>query len=142
MVDLTGAYAITLLNPWGHLVAHHGKTIENRSWMPYEGVNRLLIHSGKGWDKNAPEWTHRRDLGQPATSAIVAVADLAHACNASRWTPTKVCACGEWAADRQCHWQLANVRTLRTPVPATGRQGLWRPTRELIHTIKRELAHA
>jgi hypothetical protein len=132
MTDLTipprlrDAHAITLKNPWAHLIAHYGKDVENRTWMPWDGVHTLLIHAGKGWDRG-PEFAERTDVGDPHTSAIVAVADLAYACDSSRHSATLRCGCGEWAMPGQCHWQLTNVRTLRNPVPANGRQGLWRP---------------
>ena len=32
-------------------------------------------------------------------------------------------------------WQLDNVRALAEPVPATGRQGLWVPSDELIEAV-------
>lgn len=132
------AHAITLKNPWAHLVAHYGKDVENRTWMPWEGVDTLLIHAGKGWDRG-PDFTRRTDCGDPDTSAIVAVADLAFACNTSRYSDTIRCGCGEWAMPGQCHWKLANVRALREPVPANGRQGLWRPSPDDLARVVRAL---
>lgn len=132
---LLTAYAITLKNPWAHLIAHYGKDIENRSWMPWEGVDTLLIHAGKSWDH---QWL-RTDGPQPYTSAIVAVADLAFACNASLHRDAIVCACGPSAQPGQCHWKLANVRALAAPVPANGRQGLWRPSPDDLAAVARQL---
>jgi hypothetical protein len=141
-VDLTGAPALTLRLPWAHLIAFHGKNVENRGWMPPEHVHRLLVHSGKGWDRDAEQMLRDRNLDidgvQP--SAIVAVADLAFACDTSRTTPTVVCACGEWAMAGQCHWNLANVHYLPDPVPAKGRQGLWRPAPNILAAVERQLA--
>lgn len=141
-VDLTDVPALTLLNPWAHLVAHYGKNVENRTWMPHDGVWRLLIHAGKGWDRAAETDIFLRvgDLDGVQPSAILAVADLAHACRASRYRETVVCECGEWAQPGQCHWRLANVRPLAEPVPAVGRQGLWRPSPEVLAAVERVLA--
>lgn len=50
-INLTGNLvpALTLINPWAHLIVHHGKDVENRTWMPPQGVDWLFIHAGKGW---------------------------------------------------------------------------------------------
>jgi hypothetical protein len=143
MIELVDVVALTLKNPWAHLVAWHGKTVENRTWMPWEGVDRLLIHAGKGWDDGATEWVHRRfgiDVDGVETGAIVAVADLAHGCNASRWSDTIRCGCGPWAAAGQCHWVFGEVRPLIEVVPCTGRQGLWRPTPDVLAAVQAQLA--
>lgn len=141
MADLTDVPALTLLNPWAHLIAHCGKDVENRTWMPPEGVWRLLIHAGKRWDRDAQARLHfLYDTDRVAKAAIVAVADLAFACDASRWRDMVVCACGDWAQPAQCHWRLANVRPLAEPVPAVGRQGLWRPSPEVRAAVERVLA--
>lgn len=125
---LTDARALTLRPPWSHAVAHHGKTVENRTWMPPVGIDTLLIHAGLRWSGEGRVALDALglDYSQAATSAIVAVADLAFACDSSGHREV-VCYCGPWALPRHCHWNLINVRTLPEPVPATGRQGLWRP---------------
>lgn len=135
---LVGTPALTLLNPWAHLIAHHGKDVENRTWMPPERVSNLLIHAGKGWQTPAqlPDGVRISDV---VTSAIVAVADLAFACQASRYRETVVCQCGPWAMAGYCHWHLINVRPLPEPVPATGRQGLWRPTPDVLAAVDAQL---
>lgn len=130
--------ALTLLNPWAHLIAHYGKDVENRSWMPHRGVTQILIHAGKGWDYGAGHWLRpTADLGDPEVSAIVAVADIAHACNSSRWSSTVVCDCGEWAMPGQCHWRLGDVWALPKPVcDVGGMQGLWRPSPGLVDAVR------
>ncbi|MGW3888906.1 hypothetical protein ACWD69_09465 [Micromonospora chokoriensis] len=136
------AHAITLKNPWAHLIAHCGKDVENRSWMPHDAVNTLLIHAGKGWaDRDEWIWMPHTlpTVDDVSTSAIVAVVDLAFACNTSRYSDTVRCRCGEWAMPGQCHWKLTNVVALPEPVPATGRQGLWRPTPDQRAAVARSL---
>jgi hypothetical protein len=76
------------------------------------------------------------------TSAIVAVADLAFACDTSRWTNHIACPCGQWAMPGQCHWNLTNVRALPEPVPCRGRQGLWRPDETVRVAVEQQLALA
>jgi len=134
MSGLRDPHVITLKNPWAHLIAHGGKDIENRKWMPSDPVDQLLIHAGKGWDSTAD-----RPRDGVVTSAIVAVADLMHACRASRFTDQLVCRCGAWAVPGQCHWRLMNVVALPEPVPARGRQGLWRPDAWTFHAVERQL---
>lgn len=137
---LVNVPALTLLNPWAELVAHHGKDVENRTWMPHEGVCRLLIHAGKRWDVQARADHAALLVGEGvAASAIVAVADLAFACDASYGSRRVVCGCGKWAQPGQCHWNLANVRALPEPVPASGRQGLWRPASDVVQAVAAQL---
>lgn len=135
MINLRDPYAITLKNPWAHLVAHRGKNVENRKWRPYDGVDQLLIHAGKRWDTTA---TH--DFDHLTASAIVAVADLDGVCDFSRHRDAIVCRCGPWAVAGHNHWRLANVVALPTPVPAVGRQGLWRPIAETLDRVRAQLA--
>lgn len=135
-------FALTLLNPWADLIAHHGKTIENRSWSPWSNVDRLLIHAGKGWDRDAQN-RYSPITGTPVTSAIVAVADLAGACSESRWIGTLHCDCDpRWAQPGQVHWQLRTIVALPEPVPADGRQQLWRPTAEVLAEVIRQYRDA
>lgn len=141
-IELVDAPALTLLNPWAHLVAHHGKRVENRAWMPPETLDRFLIHAGKGWDDGAAGWAYERfgiEMDGINPSAIVAIARLAHGCNTSRWSDTIRCSCGPWAMPRQCHWVLGEVRPLAEVVPCSGRQGLWRPPTEVLTTIERQV---
>lgn len=133
-ISLVGVPAITLLNPWAWAITQYGKDVENRSWMPPEHVYRLMIHAGKRWDV-WPDEVPRADLPLVHTSAIVAVADLLHACNASRWTEQLVCQCGPWARPGQCHWRLHNVRVLARPVPCGGSQRLWYPGAALVEQV-------
>jgi hypothetical protein len=42
----------------------------------------------------------------------------------------------EWAEPGQVHWILRNPRPLETPVPATGRLGLWAPDTELLKKLQ------
>lgn len=139
-IDLTGVPALTLLNPWAHLIAHDTKRVENRTWLPPESLTRLLIHAGKGWDDDGGWRSLAPDIAGVQPSAVVAVADLAHACTISRYVDQVACDCGPWAMPGQYHWALANVRTLPEPVLCSGRLGLWRPAPDIIAAVAEQLS--
>jgi len=144
--ELTGVPALTLLNPWAHLIAHGGKNIENRTWSPPRSVNRLLIHAGKGWDDGWETSVARErvgdldDLDGIAASAIVAVVDLVRVCNLSRDADDLRCVCNEWAMPGQLHWWLGNVRPLPFPVPCRGARRLWLPEPGTVISVEKQLA--
>jgi hypothetical protein len=68
--------ALTVKQPWAHMIANLGKLVENRTWETrYRGL--LAIHAGaySGWDKNAETslvaleaW--KRWAGVPATGEV------------------------------------------------------------------------
>lgn len=137
---VAGVPALTLLNPWAHLIAHHGKDVENRTWVPGTAT-RLLIHAGKGWDWAAAE-RYGRWLGPGVgvTSAVVAVAIIDDVCSATVNAPGVVCRCGSWAQPGLYHWRLRSVVALAEPVPAQGRLRLWYPPAEVVEAIEIQLA--
>lgn len=137
--QLIDVRALTLRNPWAHLIAHGGKDIENRTWMPPESVaSRLLIHAGKGWD-DVPGV----QVAGLQTSAIVAVVDIMWACNTSLHSDTLRCSCNpDWAQPGQCHWVIKLIHALAEPVPAVGRQGLWRPDAATVDAVRAQLEAA
>lgn len=135
MTDLTAARALTLKQPWAHAITHFGKDVENRTWAPPRSVNTLIIHAGRGVDGVGFSFLGTYGL-RPAVAdlvfgAIVAVADLRATCQ----RPAPHTVCGKWAMDGQRHWLLDNVRVLEEPVPCGGRQGLWRPTPEVLAVV-------
>jgi hypothetical protein len=136
-MELAGAHALTLKQPWAELVARYGKPVENRVWPPWPGLSTLLIHAGKAWDRRARAYYHGSgQLGDIATSAIVAVAHVDGACNLSRYCETLECGCDPaWAQPGQHHWQLRDVYPLPNPVPASGKQGLWRPDSSVLFEV-------
>ena len=139
-MNLTGARALTLLNPWAHLIAHYGKNVENRTWMPHAGVDRLYIHAGKGWEDSELGDMWQDTAEAITTSAIVAVADLAFACNTSRDVPVLACGCDpNWAMPGHCHWNLTNILALPEPVPCRGAQGLWTPAPVIVEAVAAQL---
>lgn len=47
--------ALTLWQPWAHIVAAGTKLVENRPWEPPHSLfdQRIAIHAGKKWDEEA-----------------------------------------------------------------------------------------
>jgi hypothetical protein len=146
MIDLTHARALTLLNPWAWAITNAGKRIENRSWPIPRGLQRVLIHAGAGWDRDAETFISGLGFELPAlnlitTSAIVAIADLNGVCRDTVDRPRATCRCGDWAAAGQYHWQLGRVTVLADPVRVPrGAQRTWAPAPEFVSAIARQVS--
>lgn len=137
---LLNVRALTLHNPWAWAIAHAGKDVENRTWTPPASVDQILIHAGAALDWHAYNFLRRIGIETPEVfqrSAIVAVADIAHLCEA--WWQGGCSSCGKWAIAGQCHWKLGNVWTLNEPVPCKGRQRLWIPSPEVVDAVRADL---
>lgn len=121
--------ALTIHQPYAHLIATGEKWVENRTWQThYRGP--IAIHAGQ-----SKQWfTCPEDEALPR-GCVVAVADLA-ACVNKEWGDLKIGhelngvvsvwqfwdhrhSIGPWC------WILANVRELPNPIPAKGKQGFW-----------------
>lgn len=142
--------AITICQPYAHLIAIGEKSVENRTWATdHRGL--LAIHAGKGRD-----YLDEDDLEKwpgMAFGAVVAVANLAGCVQLDR---SRVALSGlringvdfppvenetftvpDWAKRRwpwlaghqhtegPVAWVLTEVRALPVPVPCRGAQGLW-----------------
>jgi len=112
--------AITLHQPWAFAIAHAGKEIENRKWIPPRSVVgcRIAIHAGKVLDRDGLD--DLRDRGIEPThdelirGAIVAVCTLTGYVRESD---------SPWFTG-PIGWTLENVVAI-DPVPCRGFQGLW-----------------
>ena len=137
--DPTPMKALSLWQPWASLIAAHVKRHETRHWSTaYRGP--IAIHAAKTLDvAGAPDELCMAAIGRNWSRTIpigmvVAVARLAGCIETRR-------ACALTAADREAGnyapgryaWRLEDVRALRQPIPATGRQGLfnWTPPPDL-----------
>lgn len=131
--------ALTLRQPWAHLIVQGHKTIENRIWRT-ELRGDLVIHAAKQVDRSS--WKKLRDehgnelvpdLDQLATGAVVGVVALTgiHGATwpAKRHTP----GCGVWGErqDHMWHWVLESALALPEPIPAAGKLSLWTPGDDL-----------
>lgn len=120
--------AVTIQQPWAHLIIHgyfdaqtgavRRKDVENRVW-PCNYRGPLAIHAGKGLDyvKTTPRERFGLKLWDLAFGAIVGVVEM-HDC-----VPLAKCRDSQWAEGPYCHLYREPVAI--DPVPAAGKQGLW-----------------
>lgn len=136
--------ALSFWRPWSSLIVQGHKDIENRGWVtPYRGV--ILVHGALTWDPDAAELAG--ELGVPAArdlredrmcpAGIVGLVNVVRVCARSSQGDELRCDCGPWAMPGQCHWRLANPRALPEPIPARGRQKLWRPDADVLAALAR-----
>ena len=139
--------ALTLHQPWATLIALGIKTIETRSWPPPRDLigQTIAIHAGRTLEPNpGPEidailrqthgerWQHQLPAG-----AVLATATVSRACQVAGPVPDSgqvITRCGQliatdpygdFSAGRWL-WFLTDISPLPEPIPATGRQRLWR----------------
>ena len=149
-------YAITLHQPWASLIALGIKTVETRSWPAPARLlgRRIAVHAGKRLVRQPGERIERELLAQWGedwrvnipTGAVVATATLAGMAQVEYVDPpsghavhdpgtevgsiagmgrTPVDYWGDFSVGRWL-WFLNDVGALPEPVPAIGRQSLWR----------------
>ncbi len=124
--------AITLWQPWASLMAVGVKMHETRHWSTsYRGP--IAIHAGKVIDvAGAPETLCNAALGKNWRTTIprggvVAVGRLARCRDAWRIRCQLTAGdleAGNYAPGRYA-WQVLDLHSLKTPIAAVGRQGLW-----------------
>jgi hypothetical protein len=118
------ARALIVRQPWAALIAAEIKRVENRSWpLPDRFAGPLVIHAGlkddtTGWESAAV----REALGD---TAIVYGAMIAVAAKVTCHRDAGCCA-DRWGEPGAWHWVLEGITALPEPLPASGRQGLWR----------------
>ena len=131
-VELT---AITLHQPWASLVAKGWKQYETRDW-PTNHRGLIVIHAGrkpKGkqelreHDKAVASFKDLLNEDCPY-SAVVAIAELTDVILMTEEFINQQCPtelrCGDWKIGRYA-FKLENIRAI-APIPATGKQGLWK----------------
>lgn len=130
--------ALTISQPYASLIADGKKFVENRTWpAPQWAIGKdIAIHAGKG-----TQYLTREQLNQYPHGCVIAVATLEWSFPVSLvrkmaaddptlkgnddGTTWGAIANNEHTEGPWC-WGLSNVRTLEHPVPATGKQGLWK----------------
>lgn len=127
--------ALTICQPYAHLIAIGEKPIENRTWeTPYRGP--LAIHAGRSRDwMDAGDALRYPDL---VFGAVVAVARLVACLSIARasWpAPFQDLLEHEHANGPWC-WILADVRRLKRPVYCRGAQGLWVPFADTVRAVQ------
>lgn len=125
--------AITLYQPFASWIARGDKEYETRSWSTkYRG--EILIHAGLKLD-----YLPMTDIIENyPRGVVVALATLENV------YPTELQidyvsmderAVGDWRPDRYA-WKLTDVRPLQIPIACKGRQGLWRPSGDLVARVR------
>lgn len=127
--------ALTICQPYAHLIATGDKRVENRSW-PTRYRGPLLIHAGKSrsWlcldeGSNIDE-EYGIPVADMAFGAIVATARLVDCLPLDGIMRGQYSGLYPWLASHEhtegpwC-WVLADEVSLAEPVPARGAQGLW-----------------
>jgi hypothetical protein len=127
--------AITLHQPWASLIAAGHKVYETRDW-PTTHRGSIAIHAGRKPKSKQELREHDKvvtsfdDLltEECSYSSIIAIAEMTDCILMteefiSQQTETEL-RCGGWQVGRYA-FKLENVRAIE-PVPATGKQGLWK----------------
>lgn len=127
-------HALTLWQPWAHLIVRGQKRIENRTWAPPPSLHEMFfaIHAGKQWDGVAAKSVSDAGLHAPFAlrreqvtfGAIVGVARLVGVVKKSA-SPWFIGPLG---------WVLDDVQAI-DPVQCKGAQGLWQLTEEQTQTV-------
>lgn len=126
--------AITIHQPYAHLIATGEKPVENRSYKTnYRGW--LAIHAGKSRERLELDPDGLVDssgvpLEEMAFGAVVCVARLADCLrftdiNAGRWEEKYPGLRNHVHVEGPYCWVLQDVRRLETPYSCSGRQGWW-----------------
>ena len=74
------AKALSIRQPWAHMIIHCGKDIENRTWRTnFRG--RVLVHVGAtidraAYDILAPRWPELPAMTQLQTGGIIGMVDI------------------------------------------------------------------
>ncbi|RKQ95447.1 ASCH domain-containing protein [Maricaulis maris] len=115
--------ALSIRQPWVWAILHAGKDVENRSWSTrYRGL--VALHAAKSVDKTA----HHAFLeqGHPLPGSEAGSAWLGAYVGTARLVDVVTQSDSRW-------WQgpygfvLSDVVAFDTPIPATGRLGLFTP---------------
>lgn len=123
--------ALTICQPYAHLIVIGEKLVENREW-PTRYRGPLAIHAGRSRAWLSPDIEDKfRDSGDPLIfGAIVGTVILADVLHIERikwgdyderypWLRNHEHANGTWC------WVLQDVQRYAQPVPWKGAQGLW-----------------
>lgn len=127
--------ALTICQPYAHLIVAGEKRVENRQW-PTRYRGPLFIHAGKSkdWLRGA-----KPSLDMPF-GALVGVAELIDCLHIDDIESGKHDAQYPWLPDHEhtegtwC-WVLADVKRFPTPTPCKGALGLWDVPSELTAQI-------
>jgi hypothetical protein len=112
---------LTVRQPWAWAIIHAGKDVENRGWTPRR-TGRLLIHAGKGVDKDAFGALAAFGIEVPAEAAAGGL--IIGAVEVTGWARDSP---SRWAVPGQWHWLLADPRPAARPLPCRGWLNVFAP---------------
>jgi activating signal cointegrator 1 len=115
--------ALTIQQPWAHLIIRGDKRVENRTW-PTRYRGPLAIHAGKGraWLRRAEGSGFRVRGSELDFGAVIGTVELVDCLPLDEYRQRygdDEYACGPWC------WVLRDARPLAEPVPCRGSLGLW-----------------
>lgn len=123
--------ALTLWQPWAHLVANGEKLIENRPWEPPDWIidKRFAIHAGLRWDRDSAILAAALGGVELAKEdvvrgAVIGVAKVITSVTDEATAEACVPGHGKWFFGPY-GWVLEDVQILSTPIPCRGYQKLW-----------------
>jgi hypothetical protein len=134
--------AISIVQPWAHLILHHGKDIENRTWLTrFRG--RIAIHASKYvksqdideaqdvLDQVDPQWNLTRmvNSGEIVTGAIIGTVEIVDCVQKSE---------SPWFFG-PFGWVLREPRILAKPIPCKGSLGLWNAPQDIVDELVRRV---
>jgi hypothetical protein len=128
--------ALTVRQPWAHLIITGKQPYENRSWKTiYRGP--VLVHSALTISDHAMYVCqeivgHDIDRAMLRTGSLIGVALLTGIITPSMNQPRSIFFTGPFG------WILDRPREFKTPIEAIGKQGLWIPPTDIIERIERE----
>jgi len=130
--------ALSVINPWAHLIMYHGKTVENRTWATnYRG--RILIHVSKklltGYKDLMIYLIRNGTLKIDTITLSEELKKIESECGMIIGSVELYdCIKGyesKWAEDGMYHWIIRNPEVFEKPIPAKGSLGLWEYEGEL-----------
>lgn len=123
-------YALTIHQPYAHLIAIGEKLVENRTWRAPNFRGPLAIHAGLS-KEYLVEAKHLKSHPDMAFGAVVAVAWNVVQVRLERLPEEYEWVAGDQHAFGPYCWVLEQVKPLEKPIPCQGRQKLWRLPREI-----------
>ena len=118
---------ITLKQPWASLVANGLKIYEFRN-MNYSYRGKILIHAGKGIDKDAMDRVKEYNLDYPQSKIIaeVEIVDCIKVDKEFNEMINKLNSPVYGSKERTGYaWKLDNIKKMNIDMTITGKQGIW-----------------
>lgn len=126
---------LTISQPYASLIASGEKWIENRRWHTnYRGP--LVIHAGKGTQYMTRAEMREQSLPIGSVVAVCRMQDCVELSKAADRVRRHQHAEGPFC------WVLGDVVKLETPIELVGKQGLFKPSDELVDALGQRVALA